>query len=200
MLELAFLYSKICKYDRAASFYEQILLANPDNYPIKYEFAKLFELRNDHDKAKKLMCELYEGNYNIEEIAEELFSIFAEDGENEKIIEYFNKHINQIKSTKILYLVAAAYMNLQNNQLANEYLEQAYNTDNNNILAGIQIVQKLIKKEKITEAENLIKQILGINSDNIQALSLNAIIDIKNNKSAKVRPVIKKNRNIARKR
>ena len=41
MSELADLYSKLCQYDRAFSFYEQVILKNPSNYSVKYSYAVL---------------------------------------------------------------------------------------------------------------------------------------------------------------
>ena len=43
MLELADLYAKLSQYDRAFSFYEQVITKNPTNYLAKYEYAVLLK-------------------------------------------------------------------------------------------------------------------------------------------------------------
>ncbi|MCD7879354.1 MAG: tetratricopeptide repeat protein, partial [Candidatus Gastranaerophilales bacterium] len=75
--ELAFLYTKLANYDRAAELYEQIISKNTDetNYKIKTDYASVCEKLRDFSKAEDILSELFKAGYDLNVTAEKLFHI-----------------------------------------------------------------------------------------------------------------------------
>ena len=160
MAELADLYSKLCQYDRAFSFYEQVLLKNPTNYPVKFSYALLLKNLKEYKKAQMIFEELYQTTYETEKVAEELFSICVKNENYKQIISYFNLHANNLSSSQNLYYVALAYLNTGRENIANEYFKRSFAIDGKNIESGIKIVELLIENAQFQDAERIALNLL----------------------------------------
>lgn len=160
MVELADLYSTLCQYDRAVSFYEQVISKSPDNYVTKYAYALLLKKLCEYEKAENLFSQLYTVSYEIEKVAQNLFSICIINEEYEKLIEYYNAKANSINSSENLSSVAYAYSKIGKEDIAEQYYKDAYLLNEENIEAGINIIESLIKKNKYADAEVVAKSLL----------------------------------------
>ena len=165
MKELASLYSKLCRYDRSISFYEQILQKLPDDNTAKYKLAHLLKLTKDYKRAEQIFLELYNSKYNIDETAEELFFILVYNQKYGKIITSYNKYSKELKNSGVLYYVALAHSELGNKNTANEFFKKSFDNNIKNILAGIEIASRLFERGKKEEANQLALKLLKYSED-----------------------------------
>lgn len=165
MCELAFLYSKLCQYDRAISFYEQIMSKNPTNYSAKLQFALLLKSIKEYTRAEDVLSTLYEKAYELETVAKELFYICSLNNDFEKIILYFNKYSNQLNTSTVFYYVALAYSKIGRKDIAEKFYNKSFEVDNKNILSGTNVAKGLFEKGKIEEAESLALKLLTLSED-----------------------------------
>lgn len=165
MSELASLYSKLCRYDRSISFYEQILQKDKDNCEVKYKFAHLLKLTKDYKRAEEILLELYNSGYNIEQTAVELFFILVYNRKYGKIITSFNKYSKILKNSSALYFVALAHSELGNKNTADEFFRKSFNNDEKNILPGIEIANRLFEKGKKEDAKQFAYKLLKYTED-----------------------------------
>ncbi len=160
MGELAYLYTMLCQYDRAISFYEQIISKNPEAYSSKLEYAILARKLKDFNKAKELFIEVFEASFEVDIVAQELFQILFQCDEYEKIISYYNLVSNTIQSSVALYFVALAYSKIGNKQKAEEFFNKSYSISEDNIDAGFSLADLLFSKEMYVESEKLCLELL----------------------------------------
>ena len=165
MSELASLYSKLCRYDRSISFYEQILQKDSNNNDIKYKFAHLLKITKDYKRAEQIFLELYNSGYNIEKTAVELFFILVYNRKYGKIITSFNKYSKILKNSSALYFVALAHSELGNKNTADEFFRKSFNNDEKNILSGIEIANRLFEKGKQEDAKQFAFKLLKYTED-----------------------------------
>ena len=165
MLELAYLYSKLCQYDRAVSFYEQIIAQNPNNHFAKFRFALLLKSIKEYDRSEKLLLSLYEIQYETILVAIELFNLFEIRNDFEKIILYFNKFSNKLNNSIIFYYVALAYSKIGRKDIAEEFYNKSFQIDEKNILSGVNVAKFLFEKGHIEEAESLCLKLLKYKED-----------------------------------
>ena len=97
MFELAQMYSGLCKYDRALSFYEQILSIDKDNYKAIYYSAIMYRKMNNDVQSVKLLKKLAKTDYDKEQIAEELFSIYLKQNSYNEIIQDYHSYFSLVK-------------------------------------------------------------------------------------------------------
>ena len=112
MGELACLYAKLHQYDRAASFYEQVLSRNPDDYQTRFEFALMYKKNKDYIKAEEHLVILFGLQFEQVLVAEELFDVLLKQNKYDKIIEFYNLRANFIKSSLVCYYVGKAYLEI----------------------------------------------------------------------------------------
>ena len=148
MGELALLYSNLCQYDRASSFYEQIIAKTNDCDSAKYNYALLCRKLNDTKRAKELLLEVFNNGYEQEMVSQELFPILIVEKEYERLIHLFKSANVEITSSIILYFVANAYSELGCVDKAEEYYNKSYAVSENNIDAGYCLASLLYEKEK----------------------------------------------------
>ena len=163
--ELAFLYGKLCQYDRAVSLYEQFLQKNPDDNSVKYNYAMLCKQIKNYVKAEKILIELFEKGYDINRVAGELFEIFLKNKEYEKIISYYIRKTNVLNTSLNLYYIGLAYLKTGKRNIAEELFKKSFELDKNNIESGIIIVEMLFEQELYSEAEELILQLLKLSEN-----------------------------------
>ena len=163
--ELAFLYGKLCQYDRAVSLYEQFLQKNPDDNSVKYNYAMLCKQIKNYVKAEKILIELFEKGYDINRVAGELFEIFLKNKEYEKIISYYIRKTNVLNTSLNLYYIGLAYLKTGKRNIAEELFKKSFELDKNNIESGIIIVEMLFEQELYGEAEELILQLLKLSEN-----------------------------------
>ena len=163
--ELAFLYGKLCQYDRAVSLYEQFLQKNPDDNSVKYNYAMLCKQIKNYVKAEKILIELFEKGYDINRVAGELFEIFLKNKEYEKIISYYIRKTNVLNTSLNLYYIGLAYLKTEKRNIAEELFKKSFELDKNNIESGIIIVEMLFEQELYSEAEELILQLLKLSEN-----------------------------------
>ena len=155
MGELALLYSNLCQYDRASSFYEQIIEKSDDCDSAKYNYALLCKKLNDTKRAKELFLEVYNNGYEQGMVSQELFPILIAQKEYELLISLFKGANDDISSSIILYFVATAYSELGCVDKAEEYYNKSYSVSENNIDAGYCLAHLLYEKELYVESETL---------------------------------------------
>ncbi|MCD7779654.1 MAG: hypothetical protein LUH05_03155 [Candidatus Gastranaerophilales bacterium] len=160
MSELALLYTKLCRYDRAVSFYEQILQKEPENDFVKFEFAKLLLTINEENKAENILSSLFDKGFELDKTAKELFSIYFNQQNYEKIITCYNKYSNSIKNSEALYYTACAYSKTGKEEIAENFYEKSYQNDEKNILAGVKVADCLFKNNHTEEAECIALKLL----------------------------------------
>lgn len=160
MTELAYLYSKLNQYDRAVNFYEQVLMKHPDDYQTRFFFAMLYKKLREYDKAIMHFVMLLNAGYEVVKISEELFPILAKKNNYEKIIELYNLRANSLKSSIIYYYLGLAYLEQGKGNIAEDFFEKSYKTDENNIDAGCTIAEKLLETGDICEAESVLNKLL----------------------------------------
>ena len=165
MSELADLYAKLCQYDRAFSFYEQVVTKNPTNYHVKFSYALLLKRLKDYQKAQNILEEIYQTTYAPEKVAEELFSICALKEDYAKIISYFNHHSNNLSSSINLYYVGLAYSKTGRVEIAKDYFDKSFSIDKNNIDAGIKVSELLFDNGQVKEAEQVVLSLLNVSED-----------------------------------
>ncbi len=163
--ELAHLYEKLCRYERAAGLYEQVLQKNPDDYALKFDYAILYKQIKDYNKSEKILSDLFDKDYDINRVAQELFEIFRINKEYEKIISYYNRRANALNTSINLYYTGLAYLKIGKTNIAEEFFKKSFNTDKNNIESGIFIAEMLFEKEAFNEAEELITYLLNFSED-----------------------------------
>ena len=165
MSELADLYAKLCQYDRAFSFYEQVVIKNPTNYHVKFLYALLLKRLKDYEKAQNILEEIYQTTYESEKVAEELFSICVLKDDYSKIISYFNHHSNNLSSSINLYYVGLAYSKTGREDIAKEYFDKSFSIDKNNIDAGIKVAELFFAGGQTKEAEQIVSNLLKVSED-----------------------------------
>ncbi len=165
MSELAYLYSKLCRYERACALYEQILAKNPNNLQVKFNYALLLKKQKDIKKAENILADLINSDYEVVKTCEELFPILSSEKKFEQIIQYYNKLENKNSSSVIIYFAALAYQNTGNFNKAEELFLNAFSVDENNINAGYNIAVILYEKELYEECAALINKLLKYSED-----------------------------------
>lgn len=165
MNELASLYSKLCQYDRAVSLYEQILIKDNNCQNSKFDFACLCKKLNDKEKAKELLLQLYKDEYEPVKVAEELFPLLLESGEQEKLISLFKSAKEEINSTTVLYFVGVAYSKMGCNDLAQDYFKKSFSVSENNIDSGYNLAKALFDRSLFSECEKLLLNLLKYRED-----------------------------------
>ena len=165
MNELAYLYTMLCQYDRAISFYEQVVSKNPQAYDSKLAYAVLCKKLKNIVKAKELLLEIFNESYELDASSQELFQIMFEEQEYDKIINLYNPVAEQIKSSVSLFMVASAYSKIGNNDKAEEFYNKSYELSEDNVDAGCSLAELLFSKEMYSEAEKLCFSLLKICED-----------------------------------
>lgn len=160
MSELADLYTLLSQDDRALSFYEQIILKNNHNELVCYKYALLLKKLKKYDEAKTLFVALFHDEYNLQEVAKELFEIYVAKQEFQELINIYNLKYNKLSDTFIFYFVGLAYEKIGREQLAEDFFIKAYDMAKNNVKAGISIVGLLFEYKKYEEAKELAFDIL----------------------------------------
>lgn len=160
MSELADLYTLLSQDERALSFYEQIILKNTHNESVCYKYASLLKKLKKYDQAQTLFVALFHDEYNLQEVAKELFEIFVAKQEFQELINTYNLKYNKLFDTFIFYYVGLAYEKIGREQLAEDFFVKAYDMAKNNVKAGISIVGLLFEHKKYDEAEELALDIL----------------------------------------
>ncbi len=160
MGELALLYSNLCQYDRAISFYEQIISKSDDCDSLKFNYAILCKKLKDNKRAKELLLDIYDNGYEQELSAQELFPVLISENEFERVISLFKNSKEEIKSSIVLYFVANAYSAIGAVEKAEEYYNKSYSVSENSIDAGFCLAQLLFDKELHNDAENLCFKLL----------------------------------------
>ena len=158
--ELAYLYSLLCQYDRAISLYEQVCNKEPNNYSAKYDFALLYKKLDNIVKAKELFYDLFSAAYEVNAVAEELFSILLKEGNYEQIISAFMTSKQKIDSSLSLYFVGIAYSKMDFPDKAEDYYNRAFSLSENNIGAGYNLAKILYERELYSESEKLLFDLL----------------------------------------
>ena len=176
MGELACLYAKLHQYDRAASFYEQVLSRNPDDYQTRFEFALMYKKNKDYIRAEEHLVILFGLQFEQVLVAEELFDVLLKQNKYDKIIEFYNLRANFIKSSLVCYYVGKAYLEIGKNKIADEFFKQSFDIDENNIEAGCHIAEMLFNSSMYQESEDLLKKLLS-HSENDRIYFLFAEID-----------------------
>lgn len=165
MAELACLYSKLCQYDRAISFYEQIILQDSSNYYVKLQLALLCKSIKDYKRAEEILVKLFENGYELKIVASELFHILSINRNYEKIILYFNKCSNKLSDSIIFYYVALAYSKIGKEDIADEFYKKSFSIDEHNILSGKNVARFLFEKGHIDSSESLALNLLKLSED-----------------------------------
>ncbi len=165
MTELAFLYTKLFQYDRAVSYYEQILLRNPDDDNTKFLFSKLLKLTKEFDRAETFLLDLYNRKYEFELISEELFEVLLLTDKNELLIDLYTKDSDLLNRSIIFYNVALAYSKLCEYEKAEEYYKKSFEADEHNFDAGIKLALLLLEKGQVDNAEQLSLKLLKTAED-----------------------------------
>ena len=165
MNELAYLYTMLCQYDRAISFYEQVVSKNPQAYDSKLAYAVLCKKLKNIVKAKELLLEIFNESYELDASSQELFQILFEEQEYDKIINLYNPLAEQIKSSVSLFMVASAYSKIGNNDKAEEFYNKSYELSEDNVDAGCSLAELLFSKEMYSESEKLCFSLLKICED-----------------------------------
>lgn len=165
MNELAYLYTMLCQYDRAISFYEQVVSKNPQAYDSKLAYAVLCKKLKNIVKAKELLLEIFNESYELDASSQELFQIMFDEQEYDKIINLYNPVAEQIKSSVSLFMVASAYSKIRNNDKAEEFYNKSYELSEDNVDAGCSLAELLFSKEMYSEAEKLCFSLLKICED-----------------------------------
>lgn len=160
MSELAELYTLLSQDDRALSFYEQIIAKNNHNNLICYKYAFLLKKMKRFDEAKKVLLALYQDEYELIDVAKELFDIYVTNKEYQELINTYNLKYNKLADSFVFYYVGLAYENLERQQLAEDFFHKAYDLAKNNVKAGISIVGLLFENQKYLEAEELAEDLL----------------------------------------
>lgn len=165
MCELASLYEKLCRYDRAVSLYEQILQKDSENNEIKYRLAHVLTTVKDYKTAENLLAYLYNSGFCIEKTASDLFYILIYNRKYDKVIMYFNKYSDILKNSSALYYAAIAHNALGNRHTADEFFKKSFERDEKNILAGIELAGSFLEKGQIDAARQLAFKLLKYTED-----------------------------------
>ena len=160
MSELAELYTYLSQDDRALSFYEQIIQRNNHNNLICYKYALLLKKVKRFDEAKKVFLNLFQEEYELTEVAKELFEIYITNKEYQELINTYNQKYNKLSDSFVFYYVGFAYEKLGRQQLAEDFFHKSYSLAQNNVKAGISIVGLLFDGQKYQEAEELAENLL----------------------------------------
>lgn len=181
MGELACLYSKLHQYDRAVSFYEQVLSRNPDDYQTRFDFALMYKKKRDYLKAEEQFVILFGLQFNQVQVAEELFYVLLKQNKFDKIIEFYNIRANFIKSSLVCYYVGQAYLETDRKNIADEFFKQSFEIDENNIESGCYIAKMLYENAMYSQTEELLKKLLSHSENDVIYFLLAEIDYIKSN-------------------
>ena len=160
MTELAELYTFLSQDDRALSFYEQIILRNNHNNLICYKYALLLKKMKRFEEAQKVFLSLFQEEYELTDVAKELFEIYIANQQYQELINTYNLKYNKLFDTFVFYFVGLAYEKLGREQLAEEFFNKSYSISKENVKSGICIVSLLFENQKYEEAEDLAQNLL----------------------------------------
>ena len=160
MSELAHLYSKINKADRAIDFCEQILNKVPNDFETRFYISSLCKKQKNYDKAEENLMIIFNANYEIIQAAEELFSVLQKANKPEKIIDLYYSREAELKSSVIYCFVGWAFLSLKNTEKAREFYKSAFCEDESNVEAGSRVAEVLFENGLFDDAQILLNQLL----------------------------------------
>lgn len=181
MNELAHLYSKLNRIDRAIDFCEQILAKVPNDYETRFYMSKLYEKCRNYEKAEQNLMSLFNMQQDIIRTTESLFIILEKMDNPNKIIELYEAHKKELESSIIFCEVGWAYLSLNDKENAQNYFKKAYELDNTNIEAGSRVAEIMVDNKEYDEAEILLNNLLKYSENDRVYYLLAEISDIKGN-------------------
>lgn len=160
--KLAKAYVAIGNYDKALSNYELGLNATPNNYLLKYDYAKLLAKTKKHEEAFKLFNELIDYDYSNPNYHYELGLIFEELKESFKAQSSFlNAYELDEMHQRAIYKLAKFQLKKRNHKVSLEYINVGLKSyENNTLLISLKAQNYYYQhnyKKAITYFEKLLK-------------------------------------------
>ncbi len=150
---------------RAIEQYREILRIDPSDAESALWLARLYRLRNDHDKAGEVLRKLLENDPQSEAALEQLTQLLLDQGKPQDAIEALRSATQHAQSPSLFDLLGDAYSQVKDYAHAEEAYRRAVNLDPGEARHRRGLGQTLMAQERYSDALAEYQQLAELEPD-----------------------------------